>query len=284
MSLAGVELFLRAGTQTPQAIGRPAASAMDRAARAAYRRLLAARVHDPETRRALMPDFGLLVKRPTMSNHFLTAFNRENVDLVTEPIARVTPTGIETADGTMREVGVIVLATGYELFSDPESYRPGTVVGRDGFDLGRFYATEGMQAYESVAVPGLPNRWTLVGPYSWTGTGWHALVEINAQHISRAITAARRRRAHRVEVRPEAHQAFHAEVRRRGRLINWYFTTLNAGVRTYYRNSQGDVPYIRPSSVLEARRRSTRFPLDDYRFTVAEPAGAAPADRVAEAV
>jgi cation diffusion facilitator CzcD-associated flavoprotein CzcO len=270
--LIGVELGLRALTQTPPVLARPALRAVDAVARAGYRGLLALRVRDARTRAALTPDYGPVVKRPTLSNTFLGAFNRENVELVTDPIERITPGGIRTADGTERDVDVLVLATGYELFSDPESYPPGTIVGRDGFDLGRFYAEHGLQAYESVAVPGLPNRWMLVGPYSWTGSGWHALVELNARHIARAIAATRDRGADVAEIRPDAHEAYHAEVRRRGRTIDWYFNELNAGTRTYYVNSQGDVPYIRPSSLLEARHRSTSFPLEHYRFTPARTA------------
>lgn len=272
-TLVGVEAGLRLMTQTPEVIGRPALRAFDAVSRAAYARLLERTVRDPQTRRALMPGHGPAVKRPTMSNTFLRAFNREHVHLVTDPIERITATDIRTSDGAAREADVLVLATGYELFSDPESYAPGAVVGRDGFDLARFFGEHGLQAYESVAVPGLPNRWMLVGPYSWTGSGWHALVELNARHIARAITAARARGAASVEVRREAHDAYHAEVRRRGRLIHWYYTDLHAGVRSYYVNSQGDVPYIRPASLLQARRRSTRFALGDYRFETAPAAG-----------
>lgn len=267
--LIGADVLLRGFSQTPAPLARPVLRALDATARGGYRALLAARVRDRETRRALLPSYGVVAKRPTTSNAFLPTFNRDNVELVTTPIERITKTGVRTVDRRLRRADVLVLATGYELFSDPESYRPGTVVGRDGFDLADFYAAHGLQAYEGVALPRLPNRWTLVGPYSWTGTGWHALVELNARHVARVIGAARERSAAAVEVRQDAHDAYHAEVRRRGRVIDWYFTKLNAGVRTYYVNSQGDTPFLRPSGVLEARRRSRRFPLEDYRFTPA---------------
>lgn len=269
VALIGADVVMRAASQTPLRVAQPALRALDAATRSGYRALLAAQVRDPGTRRALMPDYGLGVKRPTASNSFLTTFNRDNVELITAPVERIAKTGVKTEDGALREVDVLVLATGYELFSDPESYRPGTIIGRDGFDLARFYAEHGLQAYEGVALPGLPNRWTLVGPYSWTGTGWHALVELGARHIARVIAAAHRSRATVVEVRQAAHDAYHADVRRRGQVIDWYFNRLNAGVRTYYRNSHGDTPFLRPSGVLEARRHSRRFPLDDYRFTPA---------------
>ncbi|MFA4928484.1 MAG: NAD(P)/FAD-dependent oxidoreductase [Patulibacter sp.] len=267
VGLLAIEAVTRFLVSTPPTLARPILRGFDRVARAGFRAYLRRVVRDPETAAALQPDFGPLTKRPTLSNTYLRAFNRPNVALHTTAIERITPRGVRTVDGTEHEVDVLVLATGYELFSDPESYAPGAVVGRDGFDLGAFYARQGLQAYESVSLPGLPNRWMIVGPYSWTGTGWHALVELAAAHAVRAITTARQRAATTVEVRPGAHAAYHRRVVRRGRNLNYYFRELNGGVRTYYVNSQGDVPYIRPSTVLEARWSSRNYPLDDYAFS-----------------
>jgi len=264
--LVGVDAVLRLAVLTPMWLVKPAMRQFDATAKALYSRLLRAVIRDDETRRGLTPDYGPLGKRPTMSNTYLRAFNRENVQLVTEPIERFTRTGVRTADGVEHELDMVVLATGYELFSDPESYPPGMVVGRDGMDLGKFYAEHGLQAYESVAIPRLPNRWMLVGPYSWTGSGWHAFVEMTAHHAVRAIRETRRRGATVAEVRQAAHDTYHAAVNKHRRSIQYYFTELNGHVRTYYRNSQGDVTYIRPSSFFQARRRSRRFPLDDYAY------------------
>jgi cation diffusion facilitator CzcD-associated flavoprotein CzcO len=280
----GILAALQVGTwglsSTPPRLGRPVVAAMDAAAKRHYAAYLRRVVADPATAAALTPDYGPVTKRPTISTGYVRAFNRDNVSLLTTPIDKFTANGIRTTDGVERAYDMIVLATGYELFSDPESYRPDTVVGRDGFDLGTFYNQNRLQAYESVALPGLPNRWMLVGPYSWTGTGWHLLVEISATHAIRAITEARRRQASRTEVKQGAHRRYHAEVQRRGRLIQFYFTELNRGVRTYYVNSHGESVYLRPSSVLQARRSSRRFPLDDYRYdttvdaTASDPASA----------
>ncbi|WP_020668773.1 flavin-containing monooxygenase [Amycolatopsis nigrescens] len=264
--LLGVELLLRAAVYAPLPIAARAMRLMDAGAKRAYRWYLRRVVRDEKVRRALLPGYGPLGKRPTLSNTFLRTFNRPNTELVTTPIERFTETGLRTADGARHEFDMIVLATGYELFSDPESYRPGAVVGRDGFDLGEFYAANRLQAYESVSVPKLPNRWMLVGPYSWTGTGWHALVEITSRHAVRAITEARRRGATSAEVRQSAHDTYHARVRKRGANIAYYFREQNRGLRTYYVNSHGDMPYIRPSTVLEARWRSRHFDLDDYEY------------------
>ena len=81
-------------------------------------------VRDPELRRKLTPDYGFGCKRPSVSNHYLRTFNRDNVELVTDPIERVTAErGSRTADGREREVDALILATGFRLASDPENYR-----------------------------------------------------------------------------------------------------------------------------------------------------------------
>lgn len=279
IGLAAVEVGSRVLVSTPLWAAAPLMRGFDAAAKRAYRAYLRRVVNDPATAKSLVPSYGPVGKRPTLSNDFLTAFNRPNTHLITTPIERITRTGIRTADGVDHDLDMIVLATGYHLFSDPESYLPGAVVGRDGFDLGHFFAENRLQAYESVALPRLPNRWMIVGPYSWTGTGWHALVEITAKHAARAIIEARARAATLVEVRQEVHDAYHAQVRRRGRNIQHYFTVQNRGLRTYYVNSQGDMPYIRPSTLLEARWRCRHFPLDDYRYeTLPVPSAARGAD------
>ena len=45
------------------------------------------------------------------------------VDFVTSPIKRITPTGIETEDGRTQELDVIVCATGGSLVPDSQQSR-----------------------------------------------------------------------------------------------------------------------------------------------------------------
>ncbi|MEV6558212.1 NAD(P)/FAD-dependent oxidoreductase [Nocardia sp. NPDC051756] len=282
--LVAVDLVLRGAIAAPIAVAKPVLRTFDRAAIAAYGRYLRWVVEDPDTARRLTPNYGPIAKRPTMSRYTVT-FNRDNVELITEPIEKITARGIKTRDGVQHNVDVLVLATGYEVFSDPETYREGTVVGRDGFDLGTFYNEQGLQAYQSVSVPKLPNRWTLVGPYSWTGSGWHAFVEMTADHAVRAIKAAADRNATFVEIRKKPADAYHAKVYRKAAALRFYLADLNGHVPTYYRNSQGDTTYIRPSGFFEARRGNQRFPLNDYHFDTLGPAtsnGSATADVATE--
>lgn len=263
-ALTLVEALTRLLVYTPPTLADAAMAVMDGGARALYRGYLRAVVRNPQARRALLPHYGVLGKRPTLSNSYLQAFNRGNVTLVDAAVREITPKGVRTADGRTYELDALVLAVGYQLFSDPETYARGTVLGTNGFDLGEFYAEHRLQAYESVAVHGLPNRWILVGPYSWTGTGWHFMVESSARHAVRAITEANRLGYATVEISARAQREYHDKIRRQGRNIQHYFNVRNSGLRTYYVNSQGDMPYIRPTTAIQSRRAAMSYPLDDY--------------------
>ena len=229
------------------------------------RRFLKKSVRDPELRRKLMPDYGMGCKRPSVSNHYLRAFNRDDVELVTDSIERVTPGGIRTVDGRERPVDVLVLATGFRMASDPENYRRTPVRGRNGFDLASHYTENRLKAYEGISMPGLPNHFMIFGPYGWTGASWHVLVETAARHITRVIRECRERGATAVEVTPEATDRFHALIEKR--MSHSLFFSNNCGTaNSYYFDHHGDVPFLRPTSGRQAHRASRSFPLDDYSY------------------
>jgi cation diffusion facilitator CzcD-associated flavoprotein CzcO len=222
-------------------------------------------VRDPELRRRLTPSYEVGCKRPSVSNTYLRTFNRSNVELVSDPIERVTEHGVRTADGAERQVDVLILATGFRMATDPQNYRSNPVRGRDGFDLATFYAQHRARSYESVSMPGLPNHFIIFGPYGWTGGTWHQLVETASHHIVRVLREARRRGASAVEVREEAAERWtRFAVERLGRSL--WRTGSCQSANSYYFDHHGDTPFLRPTSARQAWHAARTFPLDDYRF------------------
>jgi cation diffusion facilitator CzcD-associated flavoprotein CzcO len=223
-------------------------------------------VRDPQVRRQLTPDYGIGCKRPSVSSNYLKTFNAANVSLVTQPIERITATGVRTVDGIERPLDVLVLATGFRMASDPENFRRTPVRGRDGFDLATFYATERLASYEGISLPKLPNHFMIFGPYGWTGGTWHELVETASAHIVRVVQEAQRRGATAIEVRPEAVDRWTGTMR--ARMSTSLFNTNNCvTAHSYYFDHHGDTPFLRPTSAAAARRASTGFPLNDYLFS-----------------
>ncbi|MFC5754359.1 flavin-containing monooxygenase [Actinomadura rugatobispora] len=236
---------------------------MERLTRALWYRW---QVRDPDTRDRLTPRYGLGCKRAALSNTYLRAFNRPNVELVTDAIERITPGGLRTVDGRERQVDVIVLATGFRTASDPENFRRTPVRGRDGFDLATHYTEHRLHSYEGISIPGLPNHFMMYGPYGWVGGAWHQMVETSSAHIVRVITEARRRGATTVEVRREPTARWTRQMRRRLETSLWA-TRRCATANSFYYDHHGDVAYVRPTSSRQARRASRTFPLDDYVYT-----------------
>lgn len=122
-------------------------------------------VRDPELRAKLTPKDQPMCKRQILAGHFYRSVQQQGVEVITEAIDHVEPRGIVTADGTLHELDLLVYATGF----DARAYvRPMEVIGQGGLTLDEAWA-DGPMAYRSVAVPGFPNLFMLMGPYSPIG-------------------------------------------------------------------------------------------------------------------
>src|SRR4030095_12213130 len=91
-----------------------------------------AQLRDPEVRRKAWPDYRYGCKRILFSSSYLPALQRPNVELVTDAIARITPSGVVTSDGRERPVDCIVYGTG---FRSNDFVMPMRVTGAGGREL-----------------------------------------------------------------------------------------------------------------------------------------------------
>ena len=232
-------------------------------AEAAARSYLRQQVRDPVVRDKLTPRYAVGCKRPGFHNTYLSTFNRDNVALVTDPIDKITRSGVVTADGEHHDVDVLILATGFNVMDiDSSTF---ALTGLEGRSLADFWSENRMQAYEGVSIPGFPNFFCVCGPYGYVGSSYFALIETQTRHIVRCLTRADRHGAHRVEVRGAANDRYFAEMmRKRHRQIFWQDSC--AAANSYYFDKNGDVP-LRPATTLAADWRSRRFDLEDYAFT-----------------
>ena len=236
-----------------------------RATEAICRAHLRRQVPDRRLRRALTPRYGFGCKRPSFSNRYFPTFTRDDVELVTDPIERFTPTSVVTHDGVEREIDTLVLATGFKIL-ELGAMPAFPVVGLGGVELGSHWDEHRYQSYEGVASPLAPNFWLMNGPYTVTGASWFSIIEAGSTHIVRCVTEARRRRAARMVVRRRPHDDFTAEMRHRmkGTILG---QPSCARSNSYYFDRHGDAPYVRPQSGLYVWRRSRTFDLNDYEFT-----------------
>ena len=221
-------------------------------------------IDDPALAEKLIPAYSFFCKRPSFSNVYYPAFNRDNVELVTEPIDRVSANAVVTRDGQEREVDTLVCATGYSVFD--RSCAPAfEVIGRDGLNLGDYWQEHRFQAYEGASVPGFPNFFLMMGPYSAAGASYFTMIDTQSRHLTRCLLAARRRGAEVVEVKQSAHDRDFRKVQRR-REDMVLFAGDCARSNSYYFDAHGDAPGLRPVTGFEHWLNSVFFSLDDYRY------------------
>lgn len=221
-------------------------------------------VPDPALRAKLLPSYTLFCKRPAVSDDYWPAFNRPNVELVTEAIAEITPEGVKTVSGATIPVDVLISATGYSLYDrwSPVTYE---VIGLQNRSLGEFWLSQGFQAYQGISVPGFPNFFTFTGPYSITGVTFFDMIRAVSVHVVRCLRHARNSGFTRIEISQRAHAEDVARVRQAQKRTPILAGQCD-GARSYYLDARGDAPIIRPESALRQWWRARTFSLGDYHF------------------
>jgi cation diffusion facilitator CzcD-associated flavoprotein CzcO len=147
-------------------------------------------VKDRELRRKLTPNYRAGCKRILNSDTYYQGVANPKTEVVTDCIARFTPRGIVTADGTERDVDVVVFATGFHV---TDSYTYVDIKGPGGEDLVDRWNREGVSAHRGITIADMPNLFFLLGPN--TALGHNSVVfmiESQIRYAAQAIAAAER--------------------------------------------------------------------------------------------
>ena len=221
------------------------------------RRHLAHQVHDPDLRARLEPLYELGCKRVLPSSDYYPALSQPNVELVTEPIARIEIDGVRTEDGRLHPADVIISATGFHVSDNPMAAK---VVGRDGHRLSEAFDGD-LPHHLGTTFPHFPNFFMLAGPNTGTGhTSQIFMIECQLAYVVDALTGLRGDDLV-VEVLPSVAEESVAELGRRFRRTVW-----SSGCSSWYLNGRGRNVAIWPDYTLAFRRRTRRF--DDGSYVI----------------
>ncbi|KAI4869266.1 FAD/NAD(P)-binding domain-containing protein [Hypoxylon rubiginosum] len=157
--------------------GSPAQADVNAKAAMTMTRLLGG---DKKLCEALIPKFPLGCRRVTPGPGYLEALQTPNTELVMEGIARVVPEGIQLESGKVIKLDAIMCATGFDNSFAP----PFPIVGRHG-NVQDTMKAETPKSYMSLALAGLPNYFTFMGPNAPIG---HGSVFTLGEHVARYIT------------------------------------------------------------------------------------------------
>lgn len=233
------------------------------AANAAIREQLIAHIRqevngDEELLAKVVPSFPPYGKRMLRDGNWFRTLTRDNVDLVTGPVSRITPTGVVDSEGVEHPADVIILATGFKAQA-PLS--PIEVVGSNG-SIRDHWGEDNPRAHLGITVPEFPNLFLLYGPNTNGGHGGSAVYnsECQVRYSMMALREMIEREAEVVEVKREPFEDYNARVEAEHTQLVW----THPGVNNWYRNKAGRVVTNSPWRLCEYRNLTAEFKPEDY--------------------
>jgi len=221
-----------------------------------FRKLLERNVPDPDLREKLTPEYPIGCKRVLISDNFYTALTRDNVELVTEGIERILPSGVKTIDGEIHQADVLVYATGFDTQGHHIDQR---VFGPDGYSLSEAWSNAPI-AYEGCMVAGFPNYHFVTGPNTGVGsTSIIFMIEQSANLIMNCIRAAGKDGL--ISPTEEAMQAYDAEIQEALSGTVW-----SASCSSWYKREDGQITILYPYNAQTFRKRHRKFHKDHFQI------------------
>lgn len=216
-------------------------------------------VPDPELRKKLTPTFEPGCKRLTPTNEYLPAIASPKTELVTDGIREITADGVVTNDGTLREVDVVILATGFRV---TDNSFPGVITGKDGRTLREVWDETGsMAGYNGTTFAGFPNLYMLAGPNTGIGhTSLVYMIEAQLPYIVQALQLMDERGIAALDVRPDVQASYNEMLQRKLVLSVWN----TGGCSSWYLDKNGRNTTIWPDFTFKFARRLKRFDLEHY--------------------
>jgi 4-hydroxyacetophenone monooxygenase len=210
----------------------------------------------------VIPDYPPYAKRILIDNNWFDMLRCDNVDLVTDPIRRITPDGVETADGAHHQLDALVCATG---FAASRMLLPMEVRGRGGQRLHDVWPPDDATAYLGTMVPEFPNLFLMLGPNTALAHGGNAIfvAECQMRLILLAIREVVEGECRAIAVTQAAHDAHVAEVDALHEKMVWK----SPNVTNWYRNPAGRVFAVLPYRLVDFWEMTRSLQPDDFELS-----------------
>ncbi|MFS8204308.1 flavin-containing monooxygenase (plasmid) [Streptomyces sp. CWNU-52B] len=198
-------------------------------------------VADPDTAERLKPWYRYACKRPTFSDLYYPAFNRENVTLVdtadTHGIERVTEHGVVVGD-TEYELDCLIFATGFSVGTSGILSGRLPVHGRDGVQLRHRWARQGPRTLHGFTSNGFPNLIMMGSLQNASSVNYTHILDEQAVHGAALVAAAEAKGA-LVEPSREAEEDWRAVLAEGAPDHEWFHAECTPG---YYNREGGGRP------------------------------------------
>ncbi len=215
----------------------------------------AKKIKDPKLRAKLTPDYPIGCKRVLLSDDYYDTINRDNVELVTDGIDRITRAGVKLTNGREIAADVIAYATGFQA----TAFLPHLdLTGAGGAKLNAW--RKNPKAHKGLVIPDMPNAFFLLGPN--TGLG-HAsmilMIEAQTPYMVEMIKNVPDGKY--FTVKPDALKAYNDRIQARLKTSIW-----STSCQSWYKTEDGDIPTLWPYPVYSYKKIMRHLDMAEYNL------------------
>jgi len=230
----------------------------------AFRDALIGNLHEvldgrPDLIEKCTPDYPPGAKRALIDDgKYLKTLTRDNVHLLTDPIAEILPTGLRTKDGVEHEFDVLIYATGFKASS---FLHPMKIYGVGGKELHASWDGE-PRAFKGINMPGFPNLFCCYGPNTNIVVNGSIIFfsECEVRYILGCLALLMKQNAKALDVKEAVHDQYNQWIDAGNEGMAWG----QSGVNTWYKNANGRITQNWPFTLLEFWQQTRAPQASDY--------------------
>ncbi len=240
-----------------------AISAVNDAAREVFTQWMADQLGgDEELLAKVVPDYVCLGKRTLQDNgSWLRALTRDNVELVTDPIAAIGPDHVRCENGAVHPVDVIIYATGFHA---NRFLWPMEIVGRNGIRLADQWGDR-PTAYLGITVPNFPNFFCLYGPGTNLAHGGSLIFHSECQfrYVMGCIGSLAAGGYDAIECRQEVHDEYNERLQAELDTMVWSHPSIR---HSWYRGPDDRIYVLSPWRLVDYWRWTRAPRLEEFHL------------------
>jgi 4-hydroxyacetophenone monooxygenase len=213
----------------------------------------------PDLLAKVMPDYPPAAKRIIRDNGvWASTLKRDNVQLITDPMASIGPSGLTMVDGTAHDVDVVIYGTGFQA---SRFLTPMRVVGRGGVELHEQWDGNA-RAYLGIVAPNFPNFFMLYGPNTNIVVNGSIIYfsECEVHYVLQCLHHVLATRTRALDCLQEVHDRYNARIDEGNLLMAWGASSVNS----WYKSDSGRVAQNWPFSLLEFWQQTREVDSADY--------------------
>ena len=217
---------------------------------------------DTELFEKIVPDYPVAGKRILIDNgNWIRALRRDNVDLVTDPIAEIDETGVRTESGAHYDCDILIYGTG---FTASKFLWPMKITGRNGQTLEGQWDGDA-RAYLGITVPNFPNLFCMYGPNTNIVVNGSIVFfsECEMRYILGCLKLLIEGGKHAMDCRQDVHDAYNVRIDEGNRSMAWGVSK----APTWYRNDKGRIAQNWPFTLREFWSQTREPDPADYVFS-----------------